>query len=183
MDFIGVLEHEYSLDLAYNFDNDDGGSFYPRILFGAVNIDNDIYKLDFQDINLVRTRFEGGINGDPYEPLTVENDTFTIHSFGGSGWKWSEATTFKYMLGEWYKVNEESIYGNGPWVSDYTYNDYETGKGVRGYNNSDWGFIENINETIVFRLTIDNENYLSLYSNDYTYSCGAFVDFDSLYMR
>ena len=39
------------------------------------------------------------------------------------------------------------------------------------------------NETIVFRLTIENKNHLYLYSNDYTYSCGAFVEFDSLYVK
>jgi len=109
---------------------------YPRILFAAFGIGDGSYVLDFQDVNLIRARCEGGIFGDPYEPLTGERNRFTINAFGGSAWKWRETSTFKYMNDDWYLVYEEYRGNYGPFPNYHTYNDYESGIGYRGYRDS-----------------------------------------------
>lgn len=138
MDFIGVLDYE-DTDEAYSNE-----LFYPRILFAVVNRGNGSYRLDFQDINLIRTRNEGGIFGDPYEPITTEDNTFTIHAYGGSAWRWRESASFKYINGGWYLINEEDIDGYGPLFTYYSKKDYESGVGFQGHNNDDFDYIENI---------------------------------------
>lgn len=138
MDFVGVLEYE-SIEEAH-----DSGLFYPRVLFAAVNMGNGLYKLDFQDINLIRTRDEGGAFGDPYEPLSVHDNTFTIHAYGGSSWKWSESASFRYIDGGWYLINDITREGYGPFLTYYEKNDYESGIGFRGYNNDSFDCLENI---------------------------------------
>ena len=135
IDIIGVLENE-NAEINYSLPGWDDASKYPRILFAAINTGVGYYKLDFQDVNLVRTRYEGGTFGDPYEPLTAEGNTFTINAFGGSSWKWDESSTFKYMNGEWYLVYDENRGTHGPMPVSYIYNNYESGVGFRGYNDT-----------------------------------------------
>ncbi|MDZ4845680.1 MAG: hypothetical protein SH857_09040 [Chitinophagales bacterium] len=38
----------------------------------------------------------GGVMGDPYTGITVQNNSFTIAHSGGSAWRWSRVITFKY---------------------------------------------------------------------------------------
>lgn len=66
---------------------------YPRILFAITSDETKRYHLNFQDINLIRTRDEGGVYGDPYLPLTADAVSFTTHMYGGSAWRWSEDFT------------------------------------------------------------------------------------------
>ena len=108
----------------------DGWWYYSpgfRILFAIVSEGPGQYRLDFQDENLIRTREEGGVYGDPYEPLTAEGTSFTTHAFGGSAWKWSEAYTYTYKEGTWYLTRSETDYGYGPYTTDYAKNDWERG--------------------------------------------------------
>lgn len=121
-DYVGVLQ---AADQEI-----DGYWYYSsgfRILFAIASEGPGQYRLDFQDENLIRTREEGGVYGDPYEPLTAEGTSFTTHAFGGSAWKWSEAYTYTYREGTWYLTRSETDYGYGPYTTDYTRNDWERG--------------------------------------------------------
>ncbi|MDE7477402.1 MAG: hypothetical protein K2M91_05555 [Lachnospiraceae bacterium] len=100
MDYVGVLE-----TFSAEYQN------YPRILFGIASDGMDEYRLDFQDINLIRTRDEGGVFGDPYEPLTVDGLSFTTHAYGGSAWRWSEDNTYTYQENIWRLTSSEDSYG------------------------------------------------------------------------
>ena len=94
-DYVGVLETD-SIDMGeYRYQD------YPRILFAIASDGTDRYRLDFQDINLIRTRNEGGVFGDPYCPLTAEGVSFTTHTYGGSAWRWSEDYTYPYRESIW----------------------------------------------------------------------------------
>ncbi len=137
MDIVGILQCEFSGEDKYYL-------AYPRILFAASNSGKGSYKLNFQDINLVRNQHEGGIFGDPYAAITAEGNAFTISAYGGSAWRWSEAATFKYMDNDWYLVNEETSYSYGPIVTGYIKNNYESGMGFRGYNNDNFDYLETI---------------------------------------
>lgn len=147
-DFVGVLEFSGE-DTPY----DGQGLLIPRILFALASVKEGQYRLDFQDINLIRTRNEGGVFGDPYEPLTVQGRSFTTHSFGGSAWKWSEAYTYTYQKGTWYLTASENIsYYNG-YIIDMAVDDYESLTGIRKIRSSELEDMENQDDKEVFDLT------------------------------
>lgn len=128
MDMIGVLEIDSSditEDELYDF---------PRLLFAIINRGDKRYELSFQDSNLIRTQFEGGIFGDPYSEMDVSDNNFSTHAFGGSSWKWSEDNTYSYRNGEWYLIKAIETYGQGPYLTNYREDDYDLGVGKRSYN-------------------------------------------------
>lgn len=125
-DYVGVLEHINNLD-AKNQEE----IFYPRILFAIASQGKREYKLDFQDANLIRTRNEGGIFGDPYNPLTGWETSFTTYSYGGSVHRWSEACTYTYKGGIWYLTKAEKTHEVGPYIVRRSIDDYEIGTGIR----------------------------------------------------
>ncbi|GAU76431.1 hypothetical protein [Fusibacter sp. 3D3] len=128
MDVIGVLEVDGS-DMTPDDIYDS-----PRLLFAIENSGDTSFKLSFQDENLIRTQFEGGVFGDPYLPLSVENGNFSTHAYGGSSWKWSEDRTYSYRNGDWYLIASEETYGQGPYITQYRQNNYDTRVGKRSYN-------------------------------------------------
>lgn len=130
-----------------------------RILFAVMSEGPEQYRLDFQEENLIRTRVEGGVFGDPYEPLTAEGASFTTHAFGGSAWKWSEAYTYTYKDGTWYLTEAEYDYGYGPYITDEVKEDWERGIRTRKMRSEDfsdmeqhWGEYEGMEDDGVFDL-------------------------------
>lgn len=120
-DIVGVIEHPY-------IENE----IYPRIIFVYMNNGNG-YNRNMVNQYLIRNRDEGGVMGDPYQPLTAKKNTFTTHTFGGSGWKWNENYTFNYINGKWFLLYQEYIGGYGPFETSYLYDDYKIGVGKRRY--------------------------------------------------
>lgn len=114
----------------------------PRILFAIASDGTNQYHLDFQDSNLIRTRGEGGVFGDPYLPLTGEGDSFTIHAYGGSAWRWSEDFTYTYQNGIWYQTLSQSTYGYGDYITSYKRDDYESGIGIRRKRSDEFSQME-----------------------------------------
>ena len=136
-DYVGVLEAAMIDKGGYWTYQDD-----PRILFAAAGDGAGGYRLDFQDINLIRTRGEGGVFGDPYEPLTAEGTSFTTHAYGGSAWRWAEDYTYTYRGGTWYLTSSEIIYGYGSYVTSYSRNDWDSGTGIRKERSSEFSDME-----------------------------------------
>ena len=134
MDYVGVLQMEGS-DIPLKT---------PRILFALASSEESGYRLDFQDENLIRTRDEGGVFGDPYVPLAAGETTFTTNAYGGSAWRWSEAYTYAYRDGGWYLSKSHTTYGYGPMITSETLDDYETGVGIRRERRSDIENPENL---------------------------------------
>nr|WP_300770251.1 hypothetical protein [uncultured Acetatifactor sp.] len=136
-DYVGVLE-------AAGIEGEEGWTYQdaPRILFAAAGDGAGGYRLDFQDINLIRTRAEGGVFGDPYEPLTAEGASFTTHAYGGSAWRWSEDYTYTYRGGAWYLTASETIYGYGSYITSYSRDDWDSGKGIRKERSSEFSDME-----------------------------------------
>jgi len=149
-DFVGVLEK-----VCVEEETDES---WPRVLF-AVASDGNRYLLDFQDENLIRTAWEGGVFGDPYLPLTAEGASFTTHSFGGSAWKWSEDYTYTYKSGEWYLTMAEISYGYGDYITSYSKCDWEKGTGIYKERSSEFDHMEERWEEegydIEYELTLD----------------------------
>ncbi len=53
----------------------------------------------------------GGVFGDPFEGVEVGRNTFTVHLYGGSNWRWKYAYRFNYSRidGTWQLVRVEEI--------------------------------------------------------------------------
>lgn len=139
-DYVGVQETAEEEDGFY--DAEEVFWEYPRILFAIASDGPEQYHLDFQDANLIRTRSEGGVFGDPYLPLTAEANSFTTHAFGGSAWKWSENYTYTYRDGKWYLSMSEKTYGYGWYTTSYKMDDWENGVGIRKERSSDFDEME-----------------------------------------
>lgn len=155
-DYIGVLDVDWEEpegDRILRIYQD-----YPRILFAIASQETDGYCLDFQDINLIRTRNEGGVFGDPYLPLTAGGTWFTTHAYGGSGWKWSEDSTYTYRDGTWWLTLREATSGYGAFITSYTKNDWEKGVGIRK-KRSEFSdlleFVESEEYDLVYELPLD----------------------------
>jgi hypothetical protein len=118
-DIVGVIEHPINDEI-----------MYPRILFIYFNT-GDGYNLNFMNSYIIRNSDEGGVFGDPYEELTVSNNTFTTNAFGGSAWKWSENYTFEFKNEQWYLLSAKNYYGYGGFETSYSYDNYSTGIGFR----------------------------------------------------
>lgn len=131
-DYVGVLD---------NFSQEEG-SFYPRILFAIESTEQDGYRLSFQDANLIRTRSEGGVFGDPYLPMTAEGTSFTTNSYGGSAWRWGESKTYTYQEGTWYLTFSEEFYGYDDFTTSEEINNWETGVGIRRKRSDDFDEME-----------------------------------------
>lgn len=60
----------------------------------------------------------GGVFGDPFAGLSAAPKTFSVHHFGGSGWRWSTVATFKYSTRDdtWQlvEVDESSFHASEP---------------------------------------------------------------------
>ena len=136
-DYVGVLQ-------AVLTDADGHLAFqdYPRILFAIASDGEGEYRLDFQDINLIRTRSEGGVFGDPYVPLTAEGTSFETHAYGGSAWRWSEDNTYTYRKGTWWLTSSQDTYGYYEYTTSYSKNDWESGVGIRKKRSSEFSDME-----------------------------------------
>jgi len=97
-DYVGVLDTVLP-------DTEDGSRpdfMPPRILFAIASEGDGSLPPGFSGHQSDTHTEEGGVYGDPYEPLTAEGTSFTTHAYGGSAWKWSEEDTYTYDEGVWY---------------------------------------------------------------------------------
>jgi hypothetical protein len=53
----------------------------------------------------------GGVFGDPFESVEVGRNTFTVHHYGGSNWRWKNSYKFNYSRIDrtWQLVRTEEI--------------------------------------------------------------------------
>jgi hypothetical protein len=65
---------------------------------------NEKYKQVARNDQLVYCAECGGMMGDPYSGVTIKKGYFSIEHLGGSAWRWTRITTFKYSSTDstWY---------------------------------------------------------------------------------
>ena len=54
------------------------------------------YTLAVRNDEAVFRNNEGGVFGDPHEPVEVSEGSFTVSAYGGSNWRWAYDYTFVY---------------------------------------------------------------------------------------
>lgn len=86
-----------------------GRDYVPRPLLLFLKNENGEYSLVTQNDKAVYCYDCGGIFGDPFYEVTIENGVFTIYHYGGSNWRWTRDLTFKYDKNEqdWFLHREE----------------------------------------------------------------------------
>ncbi|MCM1251460.1 MAG: DUF5050 domain-containing protein [Clostridium sp.] len=154
-DYVGVLEH-IRIDTEEHSDYQDYE--YPRILFAIAGETAEKYRLDFQNSNLIRTAYEGGVHGDPYQPLTAEKTAFTTSAYGGSAWRWSDIYTYTYREGVWRLTLSEHTYGYHEYITDYSMDDWEKGVGIRKKRSDSWEAMQDGESTeydVVYEVSLD----------------------------
>lgn len=61
--------------------------------------------------NAVYMADEGGMMGDPFDGVSINNGILEIDHFGGSSWKWSNRDKYRYQDGDFYLIGYTSTYG------------------------------------------------------------------------
>ncbi len=87
-----------------------------RPLLLLVRQANGRLKLERQNDQIVMCRECGGMYGDPYSELSIEENGFAISFYGGSAWRWTRGYSFIYNAAkkDWFiAVETESTYWNG----------------------------------------------------------------------
>lgn len=152
-DYVGVLESTLAGGEELRYQG------CPRILFAIASDGINQYRLDFQDSNLINTREEGGVMGDPYAPLTAEGVSFSTHTYGGSQWRWSKDYTYTYREGIWWHTSSEETFGYLDYTTDYSRNDWDSGVGIRKKRSSEFDDMEedwaSEEYDVVYELTLD----------------------------
>lgn len=108
LDKDGVKE----LVVAYNTkpQGDDEFESIPRelIIYKQKNGNWTVWKRSMQALYGSR---DGGMMGDPFGGITIQNGLLLITHDGGSSWKWGHTDKYRYQNGEFYLIGYTSGYG------------------------------------------------------------------------
>jgi len=78
--------------------------------------------------NAILKSKEGGVMGDPYEGISIENGILVISFSGGSSWKWFYKDKYRFQNNEFELIGHSSIYGKFcEYWADFDFN-ISTGK-------------------------------------------------------
>lgn len=89
-DYIFVLENAVSEHPSS--DEEEG----QRVLKIAIRRPDNSLKLAKTNDKAVYCATCGGAFGDPFNGITASSKTFSIHHYGGSGWRWANTSQFNY---------------------------------------------------------------------------------------
>jgi hypothetical protein len=102
-DAILILKHE-----------DEESDDYKRPLYILIGDSRGKFRVVAENNSSVLGVSDGGILGDPFVGVTINNGYFSLKYYGGSNWRWSRTVTFKYDRRErkwfFYQDREESYY-------------------------------------------------------------------------
>lgn len=92
---------------------DDGSSCdkykeCPRSILILFQTKNGSYKLSIKSDKAILLAGEGGVFGDPFQKLKIDNGSLLINSYGGSNWRWSYSYRFRYQDNEWFLIGATS---------------------------------------------------------------------------
>jgi len=82
------------LILKHNQEEDNFDTTRPLLLLEGNN--QGLYRLMAKNDNVVLCKICGGVYGDPFEGITLENGGFTLDFRGGSRWRWTRHISFKF---------------------------------------------------------------------------------------
>lgn len=111
-DIVFIVETQ--VDKAKGQDDDDEN----RVLKIALRLPDNSLKVVKSNDKVVLCAKCGGVFGDPFSGLAASKSTFSVHHYGGSGWRWSNTYKFAYSRKDatWQlvEVNESSFHASEP---------------------------------------------------------------------
>lgn len=67
-----------------------------RVLFVYREIRDEYYVVSYRNYNLIKGRTEGGVFGDPYNGIAIEDGMLKVSDYGGSSSRWGNEYYFGY---------------------------------------------------------------------------------------
>lgn len=111
-DFILVLERKKTKKDQSGFPLDQ------RLLLVLIADQEGALQLVKRNEKIVMCSECGGAMGDPFAGIDTKQNSFSIHMYGGSAWRWDESLTFEYFPTEstWYlsKFEKSSFHASEP---------------------------------------------------------------------
>jgi hypothetical protein len=95
-----------------------------------------LYRLMAKNDNVVLCKICGGVFGDPYDGISINNGTFSIEHYGGSRFRWTRIITFKFD-----KSSNQFILKRDSGI-DYDNGNLDKKSEKRSYNKKDFGRLE-----------------------------------------
>lgn len=65
----------------------------------------------YRSSNALMSSAGGGMMGDPFDTLRIEDGKMTIVQLGGSSWKWNETETYQWQKDDFKMIHQSSSYG------------------------------------------------------------------------
>lgn len=72
-----------------------------RALLIAFSNKEKLYTLSIIAENVILDAQSGGVWGDPFESITIEDGVLSVRDYGGSNWRWYNHYEFQFMDQEW----------------------------------------------------------------------------------
>lgn len=82
------------LILKHNQEDNNYDTVRPLLLLEGNN--QGLYRLMAKNDNVVLCKICGGVFGNPYKRIVINNGTFSIEHYGGSRFRWTRIITFKF---------------------------------------------------------------------------------------
>lgn len=70
--------------------------------------DSNGYVLSKVNYEALMDKNDGGMLGDPFQGITVKNNTFKISHYGGTAWRWGFDAQFRFQNKDWFLIGEKS---------------------------------------------------------------------------
>ena len=91
---------------------EDSARMEPRLLIVLLN-SGEGFKVAGKSQGAVLCESCGGVFGDPFSGIEINNGVLLIHHYGGSSWRWSSTHKFRYQQTEFVLIGEtKSSYSN-----------------------------------------------------------------------
>jgi hypothetical protein len=105
----GDLNKDGLPDKAFVIEGEDKQTdeeFYapPRSLLIALKNKDNTYSLSIKSDKAIMLRDQGGVFGDPFQDIKIENDSLVIEFYGGSNYRWYMYYRFRYQNDGWYLI-------------------------------------------------------------------------------
>jgi hypothetical protein len=128
----GDLNEDTIVEKVIVYDTERNTDFGTEREIHILKKENDQWLLWKKVIGPVLPSEHGGIMGDPFEEISIENNAIVIGHFGGSRQKWNYRHTYRFLDGDW-KLVKAKTYSGAPCDSFLSF-DYDLITGQINYS-------------------------------------------------
>ena len=119
-------------------------------------VDNGAWKMWERSTGAILSSDSGGMMGDPFQSIAVENGAIVINHFGGSSSKWDLTHRFRYQNDNWELIGATSI---SSYFTELETFDYNLTSGNVIYKKEEIGYDDKDNQVV--KATEAKANFIS----------------------